>query len=358
LSDEDVAGEPHIAQIVEKMRKFTDDGGDWVAARQAVIDKITAQLPTNGLVHRCDGSLLQAATVPLPDGEVLLTYLDVSDSARVEAALREKNEALKTADRLKSEFIASVSYELRTPLNVLNGFAEILNNQYFGPLNERQLAYSRGMLDSARQLTTLINDILDLATIEAGHLMLEQDRVDVPHMLKAVAALGEERARRRGLDLTLSCGPDVGTIVADERRLKQALFNLIVNAIKFTPPGGAVCLEAENRNGDLVLSVADTGIGITPADQTRIFRKFESGARQSGTGLGLALVQRLIELHGGTVEIESAPERGTRILCRLPAVRIGCKRKRDRKAKAAGAKPGAPDLATALPMAEPAPRAL
>jgi signal transduction histidine kinase len=338
LSEEDVAEGPHVAQIVDKMRGLLDDGGDWNATKQAVIDKIAAQVPTRGLLNRCDGSLLQTAIVPLPDGEVLLTYLDVSDTARVEQALREKNEALEIADRLKSEFIANVSYELRTPLNAVIGFTEILNNQYFGTLNPRQLDYSRSILDSAYQLTALINDILDLATIEAGYLLLEQERVDVPRMLKAVAVLTEERARHQGLKFEFCCPAQIGTIEADERRLKQALFNLISNAIKFTPPGGTVSVAAERRGEDLLLSVADTGIGIAPADQARVFGKFERGARQSGVGLGLALVKKLIELHGGTVSIESAPERGTRILCHLPARRhIGRKsahRRKDRTRKA------------------------
>jgi signal transduction histidine kinase len=334
LSEEDVAGEPHVEQIVEKMRPLLDDGGDWPATKQAAIDKIAAQVPMSGLLNRRDGSVLQAATVPLPDGEVLLTYLDVSDSARVEQALRERNEALEIADRLKSEFIANVSYELRTPLNAVIGFAEILNNQYFGELNPRQLDYSRCILDSAHQLMSLINDILDLATIEAGYLVLERDGVDVPRMLKMVAALAEERARSRGLDLAIVCPPTVGTIQADERRLKQALFNLISNAIQFTPPGGKVTIAAENRDGDLLLSVADTGIGVDAADQARIFDKFERGVRQSGAGLGLALVKRLIELHGGTVGIDSSPGRGTRISCRLPTGRR-IRRKPARKPAAA-----------------------
>jgi signal transduction histidine kinase len=140
-------------------------------------------------------------------------------------------------------------------------------------------------------------------------------------MLKAVAALTEERARSRGLDFRLFCSPEVGTIEADERRLKQALFNLVSNATKFAPPGGAVSIEAESRGGELLLSVADTGIAIEPADQARIVERFAPGARQSGAGLGLALVKKLIELHGGGVEIESAAGLGTRICCRLPARR-------------------------------------
>jgi signal transduction histidine kinase len=319
LSVEDVADEPHIGEIVEKTRALLDEDGDWLAIKERIIAKVTSPALSSGPLYRTDGSMLQEAIVPLPDGNVLLTYLDVTDTARVERALRERNEALETATRLKSEFIANVSYELRTPLNAVIGFAEILNNQYFGDLNSRQLDYSRGILASSQQLLTLINDILDLATIEAGYMLLETGRVDVRPMLEGVLSLTRERGRSRDLKLELRCPPDIGTIEADERRLKQALFNLVSNSIKFTPPGGAITIEAQRRDGELFLTVADTGIGIPPSEQARVLEKFERGTRQSGAGLGLALVKSLIELHGGTVAIESATGWGTRIICRLPA---------------------------------------
>jgi signal transduction histidine kinase len=318
LSPEDVAGEPHIGEIVDKVRSFLDDGGDWAATKQAIIAEVTAHAATSGPLCRSDGSLLQAATVPLPDGNVLLTYLDVTDTARVERALRERNEALETAGRLKSEFIANVSYELRTPLNAVIGFTEILANQYFGTLNPRQLDYSHSVLASAHRLMRLINDILDLATIEAGYLALETGRIDVLEMLQAVLALTRERARSRDLELDLRCPAQIGVIEADERRLKQALYNLISNAIKFTPPGGAIRIEALRQDDALLLTVADTGVGIPLADQARVFEKFERGVRQPGAGLGLSLVKSLIELHGGAVMIESASGQGTRVTCRLP----------------------------------------
>jgi signal transduction histidine kinase len=318
LSPDDVAGEPHISEFVDKTRALLDDGGDWAAMKRAIIAGITAHLPASDRLCRRDGSILQAATVPLPDGNVLLTYLDVTDTARVEQALRERNEALETAGRLKSEFIANVSHELRTPLNAVIGFAEILTNQYFGALNPRQLDYSHSILASARLLMRLINDILDLATIEAGYLVLETGRIDVCEVLRTVLSLTSERARSRDLQIDLHCPPDIGVIEADERRLKQALFNLISNGIKFTPPGGAITIAAERREDTLLLSVADTGIGIAPADQERIFEKFERGVRRTGAGLGLSLVKSLVELHGGSVTIESATGCGTRITCQLP----------------------------------------
>src|SRR5205823_6657677 len=270
LSAADLAGDLHVSDLVEKTRAFfeaADSRDDWPTLKERIIERLTDRTETSERLHRGDGSILQASIVPLPDGNVLLSYLDVTDSTRVERALRERNEALETAGRLKIEFIANVSYELRTPLNAIIGFAEILANQYFGPLSERQLEYSRGILDSSHRLMSLINDILDLATIEAGYMALETAPIDVRTMLQAVMTLTRERARNRDLALTLRCPRDIGAIEADERRLKQALFNLISNAIKFTPAGGSIRLEARRNAGELILAVTDTGLGIPAPDQ-------------------------------------------------------------------------------------------
>ncbi|HTV43796.1 MAG TPA: ATP-binding protein [Stellaceae bacterium] len=317
LSSEDVAGDPHIADIVERTRDFLDDGSDWPAVRDAIVAKVTSPSLASGPLYRRDGSMLQVASVPLPDGEVLLSYLDVTDTSRVERALRQRNEALETADRLKSEFIAGVSHELRTPLSTVIGFAEILNHQYFGALNSSQSEYCYGILESAHQLMTLIDDILDLAMIEAGHLVLERSPVDIAGMLQAVVKLTQERARSRGLDLQSRCPMHFEPIAADERRLKQALFNLVSNAIKFTPPGGSISIEAACCDGDLCISVTDTGPGVAAPEQPG--ETVAPARRQASSGLGLSLVRNLIELHGGTVEIRPAPGRGTQIICRLPA---------------------------------------
>ncbi|MGD9617000.1 MAG: ATP-binding protein [Alphaproteobacteria bacterium] len=327
LSEADLYGEPHVSDIVEKIRHFYNNVGDWPRARERMIARITAESAWSGSIERSDGSTLQVATISLPDGNVLLTCLDVSDTTRVERALRERNEALETATRLKSEFIANVSYELRTPLNAIIGFAEILTNQYFGSLTPRQLEYSRGILESSQRLSQLINDILDLATIEAGYLALETGRVEICDLLEAVAVLSRERARMQNVVLDVNCPHGIGAVEADERRLKQALFNLVSNAIKFTPPGGSIRLEARidaDAAGDVILAVVDTGIGIAASDQQRVFEKFERGTlrnRETGAGLGLSLVKSLIELHGGSVAIRSGVGEGTTILCRLPAGR-------------------------------------
>ena len=323
LPEELLQSEPHISNLVDQMRDLLGKSDDWSAEKDEIIGLLTDREPQSGRLERTDGSVLDYATVPLPDGAVLLSYLDVTDSNRVERALRERNEALETADRLKSEFIASVSYELRTPLNTIIGFAEILTGEYFGALNDRQKEYSHGVLESSHRLLSLINNILDLATIEAGHMSLELDSIDLRDMLSDVIGLMGERLRKKRLTTELDCPEDIGVIVADERRLKQALFNILSNSIKFTPDSGSISVSARREGEGVRLICTDTGIGIDEADRRRVFGKFERGsnpeARRSGAGLGLSLVKSFIELHGGHVDLESQPGVGTKVSCWLPA---------------------------------------
>lgn len=321
LSEADVAGEPHISEIVERTRGLLDDGENWAAKREDMVVQVTSQTLASAALYRRDGSVLQVASVPLPDGEVLMTYLDVSDTARVEHALRERNEALETAARLKAEFVANVSHELRTPLSTVIGFAEILHNQYFGPLNSSQLEYSGGILDSAQQLTALINDTIELASIEASYIELERGPVDIPEMLRTLLGLTQKRAHSRGLDIELCCPAQIDPIEGDKRRLQQALFNLISNAIRFTPPGGTIRIEAEQGRGELLLRVCDTGSGMADPLSSDKFERVAPVRKRTNASLGLSLVKRLIELHGGSVEFTSAPSQGHRVTCRLPMTR-------------------------------------
>ena len=323
----DVLGSgPHITEIVDLMRPLLAGIEDWTAEKERVISVLTDRKPGNGRIERLDGKVLDYATVPLPDGAVLLSYLDVTAAINMERALRERNEALETADRLKSEFIANVSYELRTPLNTIIGFTEILTGQYFGELNPRQQEYGRGILESSNRLLVLINDILDLASIEAGHMTLELDKIDLRELLIGSLGLVRERARRKNLQLECDCPHDIGHIIADERRLKQVLFNILSNSVKFTPDNGSIVLSARRNEDEIVLTTVDTGIGIAEEDHARVFDKFERGthpeARRSGAGLGLSLVKSFIELHGGHVVIESQPSVGTKVVCSLPARRL------------------------------------
>ncbi|MGQ0665358.1 MAG: ATP-binding protein [Pseudomonadota bacterium] len=324
LPQEALAAEPHIADIIERNKDFYDDGDDWPGLKERIIARLTDRSPRSGRLGRSDGSVLDYAIVPLPDGAVLLSYVDVTDSFRVERALRERAEALEAADRLKTEFIATVSYELRTPLNVIIGFAEILSRAYFGPLNARQLEYCRGITVSSQQLLAIINDILDLASIEASRMSLERAPVELRPLLDGVATVMQDMARAGSLRLAVDCPVDGRAVEIDERRVKQALCNLVSNAVKFTPAGGSITLSGRVESGRAMVSVSDTGVGIPAEDHKRVFETFVRGGaggkkgRGAGPGLGLSLVKRIVELHGGHVEIDSAPNRGTTVTCVLP----------------------------------------
>ncbi len=319
----EMANEPHISEIANHISDLIGDSDAMHADKQQLIGILTDRESHSGRMERVDGSVLDYATVPLPDGAVLLSFVDVSAAINMERALRERNEALETADRLKSEFIANVSYELRTPLNTIIGFTEILSGEYFGGLNDRQSEYTTGILASSNRLLLLINDILDLATIEAGHMSLELDSIDINGMLNSVLGLVHERARQKKLTIECDCPPDIGAMVADERRLKQALFNILSNAVKFTPDDGEIIVSARRQGDEVILTTSDSGVGISSADQDRVFAKFERGtsaeARRSGAGLGLSLVKSFVEMHGGKVALESEPEVGTSVICTLPS---------------------------------------
>lgn len=335
--------EPHISEVADRMRplmpppenaeSWTDES--WSAYRNAMIPAWLSRSSGTGHLRLANGTVVDFANVPLPDGAVLLSYQDVTASARIEQALRDKAEAFREADRLKSEFIATVSHEARTPLTTIIGFADMLNQNYFGELNPRQQDYAQGILNTSRSLITVIGDILDLASIEAGRVELERDSIDIHALLAAGLQLVQERTRRKNIRVTFDCAPEIGWMTGDEKRLKQVLFNLLSNAVTFTPRRGGIRLEGKRNGDDVIFTVSDTGVGIPQGDRERLFRPFARGQRSSekspelndltgetgnpGPGLGLTIVKNFIDLHGGEVEIKSLPHRGTSVTCRLPA---------------------------------------
>jgi len=230
---------------------------------------------------------------------------------------------LETANRHKSEFLANMSHELRTPLNAVIGFSEVLQEKMFGELNEKQLDYVNDIHTSGKHLLALINDILDLSKIEAGRMELEPSEFHLPAMLETALTLVRERASRSGIQLALEVDPGVGQVRGDERKLKQVTLNLLSNAVKFTPQGESVRLAAKPNGSAIEVSVADTGVGIAPEDQALVFEEFrqvggDSARKAEGTGLGLALAKKFVELHGGTLRLESAVGRGSTFTFTLP----------------------------------------
>jgi signal transduction histidine kinase len=244
-----------------------------------------------------------------------------ADVNRMNEELKRLYGELETASRHKSDFLATMSHELRTPLNAIIGFSEVLHEQMFGELNERQLAYVDDVLAAGKHLLSLINDVLDLAKIEAGRMELAISQVALPEVLRSAVSMHGEHATRGGIGLSLHTDPEEITIDADERRLRQIVVNLVSNAVKFTPAGGSVGIAAHLEDGRVEVAVSDTGSGISAGDLDRIFEEFEQtsdGKQAEGTGLGLPLSRKLVELHGGRLWAESEPGHGSTFRFTLP----------------------------------------
>jgi len=318
LSPRDVAGEPHVRTIASACADKFGDEAMW----ERLIQSIVSGAPTRrdwGEIERNDRTILSLALSPLPDGATLVTFADVTDRFRIESALRERNDALEAADNLKSDFIKHVSYELRTPLNTILGFAEHLASGIPGELNRAQASYLQDIISGSNTLKDLINNILDLSLIESGALRLELARIDLYELLSGVANTAREWASKVSLELILDCPPDAGRFLGDERRIQQVVFNLLSNALKYTPGGGTITLSGAIVGEDVQISVADTGPGIAPEVRANVFERFSAKSRsgqRAGAGLGLALVNRFVELHNGWVEIES--QNGTLVRCHFP----------------------------------------
>ncbi len=327
LHPEILDGQPHITKLVEKMKPFFD-AGFWPQYYDQLLSLGLERKERKGRLARDDDHVIDYATLPLIDGGVLITFTDMTDTVQVEKALRERNTALETAERLKLDFLANVSYQLRTPLNSIMGFTEMLSGEYFGTLNPQQKEYTGNITEASDRLLSLINDILDLSTIEAGFLELQKTRVPIYELLRSLSKLINEWARHRKIDIHLDCSKTIGNVMADEKRLKQILLNLLRNAIAFTPDDGSgmISIIAEKDQYNLSITVKDNGIGIATEEHERIFEPFErtsaapdiSSPASRGAGLGLSIVKNITELHGGSVRIDSEPHIGTEITLILP----------------------------------------
>ena len=266
---------------------------------------------------------------PFSDKEISLlkTFADQAviaiQNAKLFHEIQEKSHQLEIANQHKSAFLANMSHELRTPLNAVIGFSEMLSARYFGDLTDKQAEYVGDIHGSGKHLLSLINDILDLSKIEAGRMELEEGEFDLRAALDNALTLVRERAQRSGVALRLETDPALGAFRGDERKLKQVVLNLLSNAVKFTPRGGAVGVVARQANGSAEIAVSDTGVGIAPRDQEAIFEAFRQVGtdvtrKREGTGLGLALSRRFVELHGGTIRVESEPGKGSKFTVTLP----------------------------------------
>jgi signal transduction histidine kinase len=320
----DVSQNPHIDRIAEAVsRALPEDGAAiWRELKRGIIDLNPARTDTSGRITRSDGRLLDYSLVRLPDGQTMMTFLDVTESANYSRLLKERNDALVTADRLKDAFVQNVSYELRSPLTDIIGFAHLLASEEVGMLNARQRAYTDYIRASSVTLGVLIDNILDLATVDAGIAELRPEPHDVRALVDkaraGLAATFPEIDGERPINLVLDIAEDLPAIIADGTRLVQVLYNLLSSAARFSEKGGTVRLSAEQRGARIVFVVEDEG--PAPIDERRaaLAEREDLPARQRGAGLGLAIVRSFVHLHGGTIGIETREPRGTRVVVNLP----------------------------------------
>ncbi len=319
---------PHIDTIIDNLKKLARDAdSSFDALRRCIVSKAHEDRQTYEFheIRLADGRTIAIGAEPLPDGATLAHFLDVTDSKEREKELKERNAILENADRLKSKFVDHVSYQLRTPLSTIIGFSEMLDGQMFGLLNDRQKDYIASILSASYHLRDLINDIIDLAAIDAGQMDLNLQKTDIRKLLESAATFAALKAEDTQVALKVDCPKDIGEIALDDKRIKQVLFNLLSNAFAYTGSGGTVTIGARRAGNAVKIWVSDTGRGLSPADQARAFDAFESRGPSAGAGLGLALVERFIKLHQGWVRMESNEGQGARVTCFIPDALDGAK---------------------------------
>jgi signal transduction histidine kinase len=313
---------PHIDQVASLCAPLFSGEDAWSALRATIAGLPDQRVGLERRLARGDASVLDCAAAPLPDGATLLTFIDTTASVSVERALTERNQALIDAEKLRNDFVHHVSYELRSPLTNIIGFIQLLDDPAIGPLNGKQREYAGYVMKSSSALLAIINDILDLASIDADAMELSLGDVDIAQTMRAAAEGVQDRLGESSLTLRVATMEGIGSFSADGKRIRQILFNLLSNAIGFSSPGQTIDLSAARRNGEILFTVTDEGSGIPPEILEHVFDRFKTyttGSRHRGVGLGLSIVRSFVELHGGRIEIDSAPGKGTRASCIFPA---------------------------------------
>ena len=323
LDEEWLAAHPRVDELVPAMARKLVNPTAAAQIREMVRQTTNERQSANGRISMTDGRHFQFAAVPLPDGNALFTMVDVTDSTRIEAALRERATALEEADRVKTDFVANMSYELRTPLTSIGGFAELLGGGYAGELTPKARDYVSAILESVERLSKLINDVLDLTTGDTRGVALEKERVDIAGLCRAAVETAKPRAAEKAQKLEVEISPSAGHVFGDARRLRESIEHVLQNAIAYTDRKGRISLTADGDKRQAVIRIRDNGSGIGEEDLPRVFNRFdrvaEAGVRgEAALGLGLPLTQQFIEAHGGTVELESKKSEGTVVILTIP----------------------------------------
>ncbi|MES2121125.1 MAG: ATP-binding protein [Pseudomonadota bacterium] len=317
LDEEWLASHPRVDELVPAMAQKLVNPTAAAQIREMVRQTTNERQSADGRLTFTDGRHFQFAAVPLPDGNALFTMVDVTDSTRIEAALRERATALEAADRVKTDFVANMSYELRTPLTSIGGFAELLQGGYAGALSDKGKDYVDAIIESVERLSKLINDVLDLTTGDAG-VALEKERVDLGGLVRTAVKKVRARADEKAQKLDAEIAPTTGHVFGDARRLREAIEHVLQNAIAYTDRKGRISLTAEGDKDHATICIRDNGPGIAVKDQPRVFNRFdrvvEAGVRgEAALGLGLPLTRQFVEAHGGTVELDSKKGKGTTV---------------------------------------------
>lgn len=322
ITEAEAAPGTHIRGIEAACLPSYDKPDGWRTFGKMITSFEDERPSSQGTIELLSGLVLDYGVTPLPNAQTMLTFVNITDSVRAERALLEKNDALRRADELKNDFVQHVSYELRSPLTNIIGFTDLLKTSAIGPLNERQAEYVDHISTSSSVLLTIVNDILDLATVDAGIMRLNYSEIDLADLLDDVSMQMTDRLQEGGVTLEIMVTPQLGGIIADQQRLKQILIKIITNAVNFSREGETVVLKCWREAADFVFSVTDTGCGIPEDMLPSVFKRFSSNAKsgkRSGAGLGLSIVESFVSLHNGTVSINSVPNQGTTVVCRIPS---------------------------------------
>jgi len=322
LDEEWLAEHPRIDEMVPALARKLVNPTAAAQIREMVRKTMSERQPANGRITLTDGRHFEFAAVPLPDGNALFTLVDVTDSTRIEAALRERATALEQADRIKTDFVANMSYELRTPLTSIGGFAEMLHQGYAGKLAPAASDYVQAILESVERLSKLIDDVLDLTQGDVG-IALERERVDIAGLCRAAIEKVEPRIAEKGQKLQTEIGDSAGFVVGDARRLRESIEHVLENSIAYTDRGGKIRVKAWGDDERAFIQVSDNGAGIAKKDLPRVFNRFDRVAHdpsrgEAALGLGLPLTRQFIEAHGGKVDLVSAKGKGTTVTFTIP----------------------------------------
>jgi signal transduction histidine kinase len=322
LTEDDIDGNPHLTELTSRVPAISDEKDPRFSDfKSHLVSWVSEHKHRSGRWYRTDDAVIDFAIVPLPDGGVMLTQSDVTDSFKVEQALRERSSALEAADRLKSEFITNMSYELRTPLNSIIGFAEMLDQKMFGELNDHQADYVKNILTASGELKDLIADVLDLAVLDAGEAHLTLKPMNVTEAIKDTGHLVVELARKSEIQVKLDKLEDVGIIEADERRVRQAFYNMVSSMLNFARLGGRLFIKLSGTDDEVTINIKNPDSGLTERERDRLVNTVRMGASPGGklaTGLDLALVRSIVNLHHGRIRLDPLGEEGLSLSCELP----------------------------------------